>query len=86
MTTKSPSKKQVIIPMSKDNINAFMKNLSLHVANINKQLCNAKSEILVDYIQADLLGITIITNKVCQQPDLLIIDQHVKNSDEVNVL
>jgi len=36
MTTKDPSRKQVIIPMSKDNINAFMKNSSLHVANINR--------------------------------------------------
>ena len=50
MTTKSPSRKQVIIPMSKDNINAFMKNSSLHIANINRQLHNVKLEILIDYI------------------------------------
>ena len=50
MTTKGPSRKQVIIPMSKDNIDTFMKNLSLHVANINRQLHNAKSEVLIDYI------------------------------------
>ena len=86
MTTKGLSRKQVIIPMSKDNINAFMKNLSLYVANINRQLHNTKLEIFVNYIQVDLLGITIIINKVCQQSDLLIIDQHVKNSNEVNVL
>ena len=35
MTTKGPSRKQVIIPISKENIDSFMKNLSLHVANIN---------------------------------------------------
>ena len=46
ITTKSPSRKQVIIPMNKDNIDAFMKNSSLHVANINRQLHNAKSEVL----------------------------------------
>ena len=74
MTTKGPLRKQVIITMSKDNIDAFMKNLSLHIANINRQLCNAKSEVLVDYIRVDPLEITIITNKVCQQSDLLIID------------
>jgi len=50
MTTKGPSRKQVIIPMSKDNIDAFMKNSSLHVANINRQLHNVKSEVLIDYI------------------------------------
>ena len=50
MTTKGPSRKQVIIPMSKENNNAFMKNSLLYVANINRQLCNTKSEVLVDYI------------------------------------
>jgi len=39
MTTKGPSRKQVIIPMSKDNIDAFMKNSSLHVANVIAQGC-----------------------------------------------
>jgi len=72
--------------MSKDNINAFIKNSSLHAANINRQLRNAKSEVLTDYIRADPLGITIITSKVCQQSDLLIIDQYVKNSNDVNAL
>jgi len=50
MTTKGPSRKQVIIPMSKENNNAFMKNSLLHVANINRQLRNVKLEVLVDYI------------------------------------
>jgi len=86
MTIKGPSRKQVIIPMSKDNINVFMKNSSFHVANINRQLRNTKSEVLIDYIQANPLGITIITSKVCQQSDLLIINQYVKNSNDVNAL
>ena len=50
MMTKDPSRKQVIIPMSGENINTFMKNSSLHVANINRLLCNAKSDVLVNYI------------------------------------
>ena len=64
MITKGPSRKQVIIPMSSDNINNFMKNSSLHVANINRLLRNAKLDVLVDYIQSDPTGVTIITNKV----------------------
>ena len=86
MTTKGLLRKQVIIPMSKDNINAFMKNSSLHMANINSQLCNAKLEVLTNYICANPLGITIITSKACQQSDLLIIDQYIKNSNNVNAL
>ena len=50
MTTKGPSRKQIIIPMSNDNVVSFMKNSSAHVANINRALCNAKTNVLVDYI------------------------------------
>ena len=84
MITKGPSRKQVITLMSKENIDSFMKNSSLHVANINQQFRNAKSEILVDYICAEPLGITIVTNKVSQQSDLMIIDHYIKNSNNVN--
>ena len=50
MTTKGPSRKHIIIPMSGDNILSFMKNSSAHVANINRALRNAKTDVLVDYI------------------------------------
>ena len=50
MTTKGPSRKQIIIPMSNDNVVSFMKNSSSHVANINRSLRNAKTDVLVDYI------------------------------------
>ena len=86
MTTKSPSRKQVIIPMSGDNVPFFMKNSSLHVANINRLLQNIKTDILVDYICSDNTGITIITNKVSQQSDMTIIGHYVKNSDDINAL
>jgi len=50
ITTKDPLRKQVIILMSNDNINKFMKDSLLHIANINQSLRNAKSEVLVDFI------------------------------------
>ena len=86
MTTKGPSCKQVIISMSGKNISSFMKDLSLHIANLNRSLCNIKSEVLVDYIQSDNSGIMVITNKVAQQSDLAIIDNYVKNSNDINSL
>jgi len=86
MTTKGPSRKQIIIPMSSDNVSSFMKNSSSNVANINRQLRNAKTDVLVDYVQSDNTGITIITNKAAQQSDLSIIDQYVKNSNNINSL
>jgi len=38
MTTKGPSRKNIIIPMSSDNASSFMRNSSLNVANINREL------------------------------------------------
>jgi len=38
MTTKGPSRKQVIVLMSTENNNNFMINLALHVSSINRQL------------------------------------------------
>ena len=72
--------------MSGENINTFMKNSSLHVANINRLLCNTKSDVLVDYIRSDPTCVTIITNKFSQQSDMSIIDQYVKNSNDINTL
>ena len=86
MTTKGLSRKQIIIPMSIDNNNSFIKNLATHVVNINKLLRNAKSDVLVDYIHSDPLRISIITNKVSLQSDLQIINQYMKNSEDINVL
>jgi len=86
ITTKGPSRKQIIIPMSGNNISSFTKNFTLHVANINRLLRNAKTDVLVDYIRSDNSGITIITNKVAQQSDMSIIDQYIKNSNNINSL
>ena len=70
MTIKSLFKKQVIIPMNSDNIMRFMKESSLHVSNLNKALRNIKSDVLVNFICLDLLGITIVTCKVASISDL----------------
>ena len=72
--------------MSSDNMTSFMKNSSLHIANINRELRNAKTEVLVDYIRSDSTGIIINTNKVGRQSDLSIIDNYIKNSNDVNAL
>jgi len=86
MTTKDPSRKHIIIPMSSDNTASFMKNSSLNIANINRELRKAKTDVLVDYIWSDNTGIAIVTNKVTQQSDLSIIDHYIKNSNDINAL
>jgi len=74
MTMKGPSRKQIIILMSNDNNNTFMKNSVAHVASINRLLRNAKSEVAVNYIRSNPIGLLIVTNKVALQLDLQIID------------
>lgn len=84
MTTKGPSRKQIIIPMSSDNMNKFMKNSSLHIANINQSLRNSKSEVLVDFIHSDLTSVTVVTNKVTVQSNLYIITNYIKKIDDID--
>ena len=86
MTTKGPSRKQIIIPISNDNINKFMKNSLLHVANINRSLKNAKSEVLVNFICLDTTCITVISNKVAAQSDLYIIENYIKKVDDIDII
>ena len=86
MTTKGPSRKQVIVPMSNDNNNSFIKNSTIHVTNINKLLRNAKSEVVVDFIRSNPIGLVIVTNKVTIQSDLQIISQYIKKSEDINKL
>ena len=84
MTTKGPSRKQVIIPMGNNNIVKFIKNSLIHITNLNRNLQNAKSEVLVNFICSDPLGITVVTNKVLLSLDLLIIKNYVKNSENID--
>jgi len=54
MTTKSPSRKHVIISISNDNNAKFIKNSFTYITNINRALRNMKFEILVNFIHSDL--------------------------------
>ena len=84
MTTKGPSCKQVIISMDNENITKFIKNFVIHITNLNRNLKNAKSEVLVDFIYSDLVGITVVTNKVSLPFNLLIIKNYIKNSESID--
>ena len=53
MMTKSPSRKQVIIPISNVNKAKFMESSSTHITNLNKALKNIKLEVMADFIHMD---------------------------------
>jgi len=50
MTTKGLSRKQVIVPINKENKKNFMEESSAHVTNMNRMLKNIKSEIMVNFV------------------------------------
>ena len=79
MTIKGPSRKQVIILINENNTTNFMKESSQHVSNINRILKNAKSNVLVNFIQSDQSGITVVTCKVTFPSDLQLIKNYIKN-------
>jgi len=70
MTTKGPSRKQVIVPMNTDLAKKFIKDSSLHVININCALKAIKSSMMVDFICVENKGIVITTNNVSLGSDL----------------
>jgi len=70
MTTKGPSRKQVIVPMKINSANNFVKDSSTHVININRALKNIKSNVMADFICSDNKGIVIATNNIASPSDL----------------
>ena len=84
MIIKSPSRRQVIIPISTNNISKFMSLSSKHISNINRALKNIKSEIMANFVYIDNWELIITTNKVTSQSDLNTIKIYIKNIDVIN--
>ena len=80
MTTKSPSRKQIIIPMNKEIANGYIKDVSTHICTINHALKSIKLTIIADFISIDNKGIIISTNNIASPSDLQEIEKYVKNS------
>ena len=80
MTTKSLSRKQVIVPMNKDLSKRFTKDVSTHVININRSLKNIYSNTIADFIYTDDKEVIITTNNIASNSDLQEIEKYIKNS------
>ena len=83
MTTKSSSKRQVIVPMSNNNISNFMSSSGEHISNINRACRNIKSDILANFVHNNHWGLIITTNKVASPSDLSIIKNYIKHVDTI---
>ena len=84
MTTKGSSRKQVVIPMSEDNVKIIGSNTNFHINSINKSLKEANSNMIVDFIYIEKLSIIITTNQVAFSHDMSIIKNVLKESKNIN--
>ena len=80
MTTKGPSRKQVIVSINNKLGKRFIKNSVSHITNINHALKSIKSSVCADFIYADNKGVIISTNNVVLNSDLQEIEKYIKNS------
>ena len=85
MITKELFRKQIIIPIRNDNKLKFMTLSNSHITNLNKVLKNTKSDIIADFVQSDQYSLIITINKVTLLLDLHIIENYVKNANNINI-
>jgi len=84
MTTKSLSRKQVIISIKSNNFERVMTKVNAHVLNINRLLKKVKFDIYIDFIRSNNKELLITTNKVAVVFDLNIIKKYVKDSNNMD--
>jgi len=84
MTTKSLSRKQVIISIGSNNFERVMTKANAHVLNINRLLKKVKSDIYMDFIRSDNKELLITTNKVAVIFNLNIIKKYMKDSNDMD--
>jgi len=84
MTTKEPSRKQIIIPMNLNNFNIIESNTSFYINGINKHLKDANSNNLADFIHIDKVGIIVTTRFTISEQDIRTFEKIIKNSEKIN--
>ena len=84
MMTRGPSRKEVIIPMTKLNAELIAKSAYTHITNINKCLKNSKLDIITDFIYISNNRVIITTNCLANMSDLSTIENFLKSIDNIN--
>ena len=85
ITTKEPSRKQVIIPIVKSNAELIINSTNQHITNINKSLKEIKSDIHANFICIINNRVIITINKIVNASDLKIIEKCIKNTNNINL-
>ena len=85
MTTKDPSRKQIIISISMNNSEKIILQANEHILNINRLLKCIKSNVSANYVCSNNKEFIIITNKVAAISDLNIIEKYVKGLNKIDL-
>ena len=85
MTTRRPSRREVIIPITKVNAELIVNSAHIYISNVNNCLKNSKSDIIADFIWINVNGIIITINKPANDLDLSIIEKYLKNIKNINL-
>ena len=83
MITKRPSRKQIVILISKDNTKIIGSNTNFHINFINRFLKEVNSNMLADFIYTEKLFIIITINQVVFSQDISIIEKNLRTSIEI---
>ena len=84
MTTRGPSRKEVIILMAKHIAELIVNSAHIHIINVNKCLKNSKSDIVADFIYITNNGIIITTNKPANNLNLSTIEKYLKSIQNID--
>ena len=84
MTTIGPSRKEVIIPMTKPNAELITKSVHKIIANINEYLKNSNSDVIADFIRLSNNGVIITTNRPANKSELSRIENFLKKIDNID--
>ena len=86
MTTRGPSRKEVIILMTKLNAELIMKSAHKQITNINEHLKNSNSDIITDFICLSNNGVIITTNHPANATELSRIKNFLKKIDNIDLI
>ena len=70
--------------MGSNNSKKFIASLEEHIANLNRSLKEIKSDIFVNFICINHRGLIITSNKVASLSDISIINNYIKNCNNID--
>ena len=84
MMMRDPSRKEVIIPITKSNTELIMNSAHKQITNINEHLKNSNSDIIADFICLSNNGVIITTNHPANATKLSRIENFLKKINNIN--